>query len=99
MHRAPQGAAATCCGGESQQVGDRSRTEDGRPEAAHVGIGDGKPGFCRGDVTDDWCDHRPLSRSGADGGRFDSARAWRGVRRGRTITTEGPGRCRNLFVC
>lgn len=33
-----EGAAAMCSGGESTQVGDRSRSDDGDPESAHVGV-------------------------------------------------------------
>ena len=96
---AEQGAAALRGGGEPEQVGDRSRSDERRPETPNVGVvewvvGSGSAG------PDGGCD----VRSGLSGAAlwmeeaFGSARGWRRFHRdGRTnILTEALRRCRNL---
>lgn len=97
---AEQGAAASRRGGESEQVGDRSRTENGRPEGAHVFTRYRVAPAARrphGRPDDGSGSHRAAQAGpGSTLVSFGSARPWRGVRLdGRTfISTESAGRCR-----
>jgi hypothetical protein len=72
MDGAPEGAAALRGGGESAQVGDRPRTEDGYPEPSDVGMGHGEA------VRSTWQDPR------RDGGSLDHRWSEAAIRRARS---------------
>ena len=63
--RPAQGAAAGCGGGESQEVGDRSRADCGGPVEADVGVGwCVVVGVVVVPLPWDWGNDGPLSRGG-----------------------------------
>jgi hypothetical protein len=98
MLRPPDATAGAGGGGEAEQVGNRARSDDSRPESSDCGIVWGVSrcrlsGEERADPGTGECGHPALPRLGGEDLR--SARVWRGVRvDGRTvISTEEPGRC------
>ena len=92
-----QGAAADCGGGESEQVGDRSRADRCGPIEPNVWIG-GRVADAVRRVPIPWdgVDYRSLSRRGADG-TSDSTRGRRWFHNGGRRCRGVPGRCRVLI--
>ncbi len=77
---APEGTAALRGGGESAQVSDRPRTEDGYPEPPDVGMGDGEARRRAGQEP-------RRDRGASDHGRSEAA--FRRARSGRGLTGTG----------
>jgi hypothetical protein len=103
VDRFGEGAVATGGDGEAQQVGDRSRTDDGGPEPPYVTVVSGKPDLGVGIAPEAGFDHRTEPDRGAKGlvGEFGGARRWRRIPgdNGRTviIVREGSGHRRDLM--
>jgi hypothetical protein len=83
VHGSGQGATPGRGGGKPEQVGDRSRPQDGCPVATDVGMGDGKAGATG--LPHPGMDHGPVVDRDAEAGeRLGDAREGHGSD-GRTI--------------